>query len=104
MNAIVEFAIAALLLAGAAFALLGSVGLARLPDFFMRLHGPTKATTLGVGSMALASAIYFSVQGESLSLLEIACMPFLFLTAPVSAQLLAKAALHLQRKSRQHDQ
>ena len=60
MNPIVEFVVASLILLGAAFALLGSVGLARLPDFFTRLHGPTKATTLGVGAMVLASAVYFS--------------------------------------------
>ena len=46
-EAIVSF----FLVAGAAFALVGAVGLAKLPDIFMRLHGPTKATTLGVGSV-----------------------------------------------------
>jgi multicomponent K+:H+ antiporter subunit G len=39
------------ILAGGVFTLLGSIGLARLPDFYCRLHAPTKATTLGVGSM-----------------------------------------------------
>ncbi|MCU0937109.1 MAG: monovalent cation/H(+) antiporter subunit G, partial [Gammaproteobacteria bacterium] len=52
----VELLVSALLLVGAGFALVGSVGLARLPDFFMRLHGPTKATTLGVGAMIVGSA------------------------------------------------
>lgn len=99
MNMIAEYAVAALLLIGAGFALVGSIGLARLPDFFMRLHGPTKATTLGVGSMVLASALYFSLSGDGLSLRELACVPFLLLTAPVSAQVLAKAALHLRRKA-----
>lgn len=94
MNPIVEFFVALLILLGAAFALLGSVGLARLPDFFTRLHGPTKATTLGVGAMVLASAVYFTATQPGLSLHEIAVMLFLFITAPVSAHLLAKAALH----------
>jgi len=94
MNPIVEFVVASLILLGAAFALLGSVGLARLPDFFTRLHGPTKATTLGVGAMVLASAVYFTATQEGFSLHEIAVMLFLFITAPVSAHLLAKAALH----------
>ena len=79
-------------LLGAAFALLGTIGLARLPDFFTRLHGPTKATTLGVGEMALASALYFTTATRpGFSLHEIAVMVFLFITAPVSAHLLAKA-------------
>ncbi len=72
----------------------GFDGLARLPDFFTRLHGPTKATTLGVGAMVLASAIYFTATQPGVSLHEIAVMVFLFITAPVTAHLLAKAALH----------
>lgn len=99
MNPILEFLVSSLILLGAAFALLGSVGLARLPDFFTRLHGPTKATTLGVGAMTLASAIYFTAAQPGLSLHEIAVMVFLFITAPVSAHLLAKAALHRQAKT-----
>ena len=94
MNTFVEFVVASLIVLGATFALLGSVGLARLPDFFTRLHGPTKATTLGVGAMVLASAVYFTASQEGVSLHEIAVMLFLFITAPVSAHLLAKAALH----------
>jgi len=94
MSPAIEFVVASLILLGAAFALLGSVGLARLPDFFTRLHGPTKATTLGVGAMVLASAVYFTATQEGASLHEIAVMLFLFITAPVSAHLLAKAALH----------
>lgn len=94
MNPVIEFTVSALILLGAAFALLGSIGLARLPDFFTRLHGPTKATTLGVGAMVLASTIYFTTTQPGFSLHEIAVMVFLFITAPVSAHLLAKAALH----------
>lgn len=82
-----------LLLIGAGFALIGSIGLWRLPDIFTRLHGPTKATTLGVGSILIASIIFFSVT-EGLSLHELLVSIFLFITAPVSAHLIARAALH----------
>jgi len=99
MNPYIEFLVAALILLGALFALLGSIGLARLPDFFTRLHGPTKATTLGVGATVLASAVYFTATREGVSLHEIAVMVFLFITAPVSAHLLSKAALHRQAKA-----
>ena len=102
MNPTVEFLVASLILLGAIFALLGSVGLARLPDFFTRLHGPTKATTLGVGATVLASAVYFTATQPGLSLHEIAVMVFLFITAPVSAHLLAKAALH--RRKNENDE
>jgi len=94
MSIFIEIMVSALILLGSAFALLGSIGLARLPDFFTRLHGPTKATTLGVGAMVLASAVYFTATQPGFSLHEIAVMVFLFITAPVSAHLLAKAALH----------
>ena len=87
--------VAAFLLLGASFALIGSIGLARLGDFYMRLHGPTKATTLGVGGMLSASSIHFSARGSGVSLHELLVAAFLFLTAPVSAHLVARAALHL---------
>lgn len=98
MNPAVEAIVSLLILVGAAFALLGSIGLTRLPDFFTRLHGPTKATTLGVGAMVLASSLHFSTTAPGLSLHEIAVLVFLFISAPVSAHVLAKAALHRQRR------
>lgn len=98
MSIWVECLISFLILIGACFTLLGSIGLARLPDFFMRVHGPTKTTTLGVGAMVVASAIYFSVTGDGISLREIVATVFLFITAPVSAHLLTKAALHVAGK------
>lgn len=95
----VEYVLSILILVGAAFTFIGSLGLARLKDFYTRLHGPTKATTLGVGSLLIASAIHFSTRGEGVSLHEVLVTLFLFITAPVSAHLLAKAALHLQLPS-----
>jgi multicomponent K+:H+ antiporter subunit G len=62
-----EVLVSALVVLGGLFCLLGSIGLARLPDVFMRLHGPGKATTLGVGCVALASVTYFSLRLGSLS-------------------------------------
>jgi multicomponent K+:H+ antiporter subunit G len=97
MSAPVEALLSFLVLAGAAFTFIGSLGLARFEDFYTRLHGPTKATTLGVGCLLVASSIYFSVTGDAeggISLHEILVTLFLFITAPVSAHLLAKAALH----------
>lgn len=88
-----EIIISFLVLLGAAFALVGSIGLARLPDFFTRLHGPTKATTLGVGAIVVASLVHSSVTSGGVSLKELAISLFLFITAPVSAHLLGKAAL-----------
>lgn len=91
-----ELAISALIIVGAAFTFIGSLGLARLGDFYTRLHGPTKATTLGVGALLIASVTFFSTRGEGISLHEVLVTVFLFITAPVSAHLLAKTALHLR--------
>jgi multicomponent K+:H+ antiporter subunit G len=94
MSSFGEWITSLLLLVGAFFVLTGSIGLARFPDFFTRLHGPTKATTLGMGGLLLASVIYFTGERGELSLHELLVSLFLFMTAPVSAQLLARAALH----------
>jgi multicomponent K+:H+ antiporter subunit G len=96
MPVFIEAVVAFCLLVGAGFALVGSIGLARLPDFYMRLHGPTKASTLGVGAMIIGSMIFFSTRNEGLSLHELLIAIFLFITAPVSAHIVAKAALHLR--------
>jgi multicomponent K+:H+ antiporter subunit G len=92
--------LALLVLVGTAFALVGSWGLVKLSDFLKRLHGPTKATTLGVGCVLIASALWFSFQRGAPSLHEFLITLFLFITAPVSAHLLVKAALKLGTSDR----
>ena len=94
-----QLAIAAMLVLGGVFALVGAVGMLRFPDFYMRLHAPTKATTLGIGGVLLASLLVKFGLG-SLGLHELLITLFVFITAPVSASLLAQAALHLRAPSR----
>jgi multicomponent K+:H+ antiporter subunit G len=94
----VEWAVAALLVIGGVFVLVGAIGLLRFPDFFMRLHAPTKATTLGVGGVLVASLLLGVARG-TWGAEELLITLFLFLTAPVSANLLAQAALHLRARS-----
>jgi multicomponent K+:H+ antiporter subunit G len=59
-----------------------------------RLHGPTKATTLGVGSCLIASMIYFPAYGMDFSVHELLVTLFLFITAPIAANMVAKTWLH----------
>jgi multicomponent K+:H+ antiporter subunit G len=94
-----QLLIAALLVIGGLFTLVGVVGMLRFPDFYMRMHAPTKATTLGVGGLLLASIVYHALQGRLLPH-ELLITLFLFVTAPVSASLLAKAALHQRAPSK----
>lgn len=95
MNAAVlwEGLIAALLLAGTFFALVGSIGLLRLSDFMRRLHGPTKASTLGVGCVLVAIMLYQATLGSGFEIRELLITLFLFLSAPISAKMLAKASM-----------
>jgi multicomponent K+:H+ antiporter subunit G len=102
MPILLEIALAALILIGACFAFVGSFGLAKLPDFMTRLHAPTKTTTLGVGTMLLASALYFTATERGASLHELLIMVFLFITAPISAHMLAKT--HMLRDKSVQDQ
>ncbi|MBT0671434.1 Na+/H+ antiporter subunit G [Novosphingobium profundi] len=83
-----------LIVLGGAFALIGSWGLARLPALMTRLHGPTKASTLGVGGIILASMLWFAHHGEGASSHELLITLFLFLSAPISANMIAKAYIH----------
>jgi multicomponent K+:H+ antiporter subunit G len=99
MNVAIDIAVSLLLVVGAAFALVGSWGLVKLSDFLKRLHGPSKATTLGVGCVLIASGLWFAARGQA-SWHELLITLFLFLTAPVSAHVLVKAALHLDARLR----
>jgi multicomponent K+:H+ antiporter subunit G len=96
---IVDGIVSILVLVGAAFALLGSLGLARFPDLLTRLHGPSKATTLGVGGLLLASIVFFSARGAGLSLHELLITLFISITTPVSAQFVALAARRTRPQS-----
>lgn len=94
-----EWLISGLLVVGALFVLLGSVALLKLPDFYTRLHGPTKATTVGLGSLVFASLLYFNLHQQTLSLNQLLIALFLFISAPVTAHMLIKVALHYRLKA-----
>lgn len=96
MDFIIELLISALIVVGGVFGLVGSYGLAKLPDLMTRLHGPTKATTLGVGAVLIASMAYFLWREATLSTHELLITLFLFLTAPITANFIAKSFLHRQ--------
>lgn len=95
---VLDILISILILIGGFFILVGSIGLIKLPDFFTRLHAPTKATTLGVGAILIASTLYFSITTGDLSLHELLITLFLFITAPISAHLMAKSAIHINKQ------
>lgn len=83
----------ALLLIGAIFTLVAAVGLLKLNDPMTRLHAPTKAATVGIGAFLLASMCnaYATSSG---SFHELLILAFLFATAPISANFIAKVNMH----------
>ena len=93
-------ALTLLLAAGCFFILVGSLGLVKLSEFFKRLHAPTKASTLGVGCVLLTSVGYHAFTGTDPQPRELLITAFLFITAPISAHLMAKAALSLHMAER----
>jgi multicomponent K+:H+ antiporter subunit G len=99
MTVWLENAAAVLILVACFFLLVGAIGLVRFPDFYMRLHAPTKASTLGVGGALIASMLVTFSHGRP-GIAELLITLFVFVTAPVSANLMAQAALHLKVHSK----
>lgn len=95
---IAEYLIVFLLVVAGVFGLVGSYGLVKLPDPMTRLHAPTKATTLGVGGVVIASTLWFAVFSDHFSAHELLISIFLFLTAPITGLMIAKANIHLRWK------
>lgn len=82
-----------LLLVGSFFVLIASIGVLRMPDLMIRMHASTKAGTLGVGLIFLAIALHFEDLGVTTR--AVAAVVFLFLTAPVGAHVIGRAAYFL---------
>lgn len=81
-----------LLLIGVGFTLIGSIGLVRLPDFYTRMHAPTKAGTLGVSAILAAAALTLPGGALAVGLKAGLVIVLLFITAPIAAHMLARAA------------
>ena len=87
------YAVTFCLVVGAVFTLVGAIGLLKFNDSMTRLHAPTKVGTVGVGALLLASVIYNGVFNQG-AVQELLIMAFLFVTAPISANFIAKVAIH----------
>ena len=85
---------------GAIAILLASIGILRMPDLYLHLSVTTKAATLGVGFILVGAAFWFQNVGVTSRVLAI--ILFTTLTAPVSAQLIARAAYLIKTKMWEH--
>lgn len=93
MQLLLTYATIFCLVAGAAFTLVGAIGLLRFSDPMTRLHAPTKVGTVGIGALLMASMLHSYALGEG-SLHEMLIMAFLFVTAPISANFMSKVHIH----------
>lgn len=85
---------ALLLVAGGLFTLIGSIGLARLPTFFQRLHGPSMGATLGAACVLCASVLASSAIAQRPVVHEFLIALFLVMSAPVTSMMLVRAAFY----------
>lgn len=87
----IEFISTALLLAGAAFFLAGTIGLLRFPDVYCRLHALAKVDNLGLGLVVLGLLLRADSVSVALKLVLVWLLA-LFASATVS-YLIARRAL-----------
>jgi len=92
-----SLAAALLILGGAVFAFLGSLGLVRLETFFERMHAPTMGTTLGAALLLMGSMLHFGLVESRPVLHEALIALFLVVTTPVTYLVLGRAALDRAR-------
>lgn len=85
-----ELAIVVLVTIGAALIAIAAIGLLRMPDLYLRLHAASKAATLGMACIALALVLHFA--DASIGFRAVALAFVVFVTAPLSAHLIARAA------------
>jgi multicomponent K+:H+ antiporter subunit G len=85
---------ALLLIFGGLCTVIGSLGLARLDTFFQRMHGPSMGNTLGTGCVLLASVLVSTALANRPVVHEILITVFIVITAPMTAMLLMRAAVH----------
>lgn len=80
-----------LMLGGAGFVLIGTLGLLRLPDVFTRLHGAGMTDTMGAGLLVLGMLLQAPDWLVAVKLILI--VVFLAFTSPMTSHALARAAI-----------
>lgn len=86
----IEIILAILSTIGALSILFASIGILRMPDFYLRLSVTVKASTLGVGLLLICAAIMFP--DVSVTTKAIAIIFFLIITAPIAAHMIGRSA------------
>jgi multicomponent K+:H+ antiporter subunit G len=95
--------VALLLVLAGCLAVVGSLGLLRLSNFYQRIHGPALLNSLGAGCVLIASMLHFSALQSRPIIHELLITVFMLLTAPVTAILLTRAAIFRDRRAGRND-
>ncbi len=91
MIAVVLDAVSAvLLLGGAAFCVIGGIGLVRMPEFYSRTHATGLGDTMGAGLITAGLALQAPTVLVAVKLVFI--LGFLWFTGPMATHALVKAA------------
>jgi multicomponent Na+:H+ antiporter subunit G len=93
---LIDVASGVLLLAGAAFVLIGAVGILRLPDALAQLHAAGITDTLGVALIVLGLVVKAGFTLLSVKLLLI--LFFLLITNPTASHALGRAVMHYRQR------
>lgn len=89
-----EITVSFFILTGVLFMLIASIGIIRLPDFYIRVSVVTKASTIGLGLMMIGVGLFFNTIEAVVKVIVIVI--FIILTSPIAAHVIAKAASQIK--------
>jgi len=89
-----DIVVSAFMISGVLFMLIASIGIIKLPDFYIRTSVVTKASTIGLGLMMIGVGLYFNTPTAMFKV--IAILVFILVTSPIAAHVIAKAASQIR--------
>ncbi len=92
LNESAEVIAGVFILFGTIISLISAIGLVRLPDVYTRSHAASKSSTVGVLFILIGTLLYFIISEGYFSIRLILGIIFVFLTAPVGAHVISRAA------------
>jgi multicomponent Na+:H+ antiporter subunit G len=97
----IDIATSIMLAAGGFFAVVGAVGMLRMPDFYTRMHAASVTDTLGAGLILFGLMLQGGFTLVTVKLLVILLL--MLLTGPVATHALARAAMHARLQPVLHE-
>lgn len=85
-----DYITAGAIFVGTIFLVLAALAAIRMPDVYCRLSASTKAVTFGAGMMLFGAA--FAIEDTGITTRAVAGIAFYFVTSPIAAHVLARAA------------